>query len=861
MRPWNLPRKPRHLLLALLALSLAVLLPLLPLPIYPSTARLSDRVEAHPLPTIALTPPSPQADAEARAAYQSGRFQEAVSLFEEAIAHYTTDPLRQAMALGNLALAHQQLGQWEDANEAIARSLDLLATLEANPDQQSVQAQALVIAGQLALDQGQPDQALTYWNQSTELYLNLGDRPRQWQSQIYQAQALQALGFYRQAIARLEVVNQALQNEADSVTQVNGLQSLGDALRVAGNLERSRQVLEDGVAIARRLDRTEQVAALTLSLANTLQALEETEEALVLYQRMPSVGTIGLKAQLNQLSLLVQRQSWEEAWALASRLEAPIRDLPPGRDNIYARIKYAEALIAIASQGFTTGVSASQAIGEGLAVAIQHSQALGDRRAESYALGSLGLLYEKTRQYPDSQTVTQRAFVLAQDTKAEDLTYRWQWQLGRVLREQGKREEAIAAYQSAVATLQSLRDDLVAINPEVQFTFGQTVEPIHRELVSLLTRADASGKTSAANLESARQVIESLQQAELENFFREACLDAQPVAIDQIDNRAAIFYPVILPDRLEVIVRLPDRPLQHHSLSLSQATIEETLRHLERLVTRKITPPSFILPLAQTVYDWLIRPVATDLQESGVKTLVFVMDGVLRDLPIAILHDGNGYVIEDYSLALTPGLQLLNSQPLEARQLSVIAAGLTEERQEFSPLPGVEDELQQISEQVPSQILLNQSFTRENLQQAIAANPAPVVHLATHGQFSSNLSDSININQLNNLLQGTDVNRQRPIELLVMSACQTADGDQRAALGLAGMAVQAGARSTLASLWSVDDQATSELMVRFYQELAKGNVTKAEALRQAELAMLHHPESYLQRPFYWAAFVLLGNWL
>jgi len=716
MRPWNLPRKPRHLLLAILALSLTLLLPLTPLPINPSTARLSDRVEAHPLPTVALPPPSPQADADARAAYQSGRFQEAVTLFEEAIAHYTTDPLRQAMALGNLALAHQQLGHWEDAKEAIARSLDLLATLEANQDQQSVQAQALVIAGQLALDQGQPDQALTYWNQSTELYINLGDRSRQWQSQIYQAQALQALGFYRQAIDRLEVVNQALQNEADSVIKVNGLQSLGDALRVAGNLERSRQVLEGGVAIARRLDQTEQVAALTLSLANTLQALGETEEALVLYQRMPSVGTIGLKAQLNQLSLLVQRKTWEEAWALASRLEAPIRDLPPGRDNIYARIKYAEALIAIASQGFTTGVSASHAIGEGLAVAIQHSQALGDRRAESYALGSLGLLYEKTRQYTDSQTVTRRAFTLAQDTKAEDLTYHWQWQLGRVLREQGKREEAIAAYQGAVATLQSLRNDLVAINPEVQFTFGQTVEPIHRELVSLLTLEDASDETRTANLESARQVIESLQQAELENFFREACLDAQPVAIDQIDNRAAIFYPVILSDRLEVIVRLPDRPLQHHSLPLSQREIEVTVQQLRRQVTRSITPPSLILPLAQTVYDWLIRPVAEDLQESRVETLVFVMDGVLRNLPIAALHDGDGYVIEHYSLALTPGLQLLNSQPLEARQLSVIAAGLTEERQQFSSLPGVEEELQLISQQVPSQILLNQGFTRENLR-------------------------------------------------------------------------------------------------------------------------------------------------
>ena len=142
-----------------------------------------------------------------------------------------------------------------------------------------------------------------------------------------------------------------------------------------------------------------------------------------------------------------------------------------------------------------------------------------------------------------------------------------------------------------------------------------------------------------------------------------------------------------------------------------------------------------------------------------------------------------------------------------------------------------------------------------------------MVHLATHGQFSSKLSDTflltwddrLTIEGLRNLLKSRSESSATPIELLVLSACQTAEGDQRATLGLAGLAVRSGARSTLATLWSVNDNSTADLMTEFYRSLTQQNMSKAESLRQAQLKLLKNPD--FQHPFYWSPFILIGNWL
>lgn len=496
-----------------------------------------------------------------------------------------------------------------------------------------------------------------------------------------------------------------------------------------------------------------------------------------------------------------------------------------------------------------------------LATAVQQARSLGDQRAEAYALGNLGKLYEQTQQWSSAQELAQKALMLSQAINAPDVAYRWQWQLGRILEAQGKTENAISAYSEAVNTLQALRNDLLAVSPDVQFSFRESVEPVYRQLVSLLLQ----GEVTQENLTKARDVIESLRIAELNNFFREACLDTQSVQIDQVDSTAAVFYPIILRDRLEVILSLPQQPLHHYTIPISQSQLENTIEQLRQ--TLVIRSQLNFIPYSQTVYDWLIRPIETDLAKSKVDTLVFTLDGSLRNIPMAALHDGKHYLVENYNIALSPSLQLVDPKPLPQGALKTLVAGLTQARLGFSPLKYVAQEIEEIQSELPSMVLLNQSFTGNAFRKKLESSSLSVVHIATHGQFSSNAEETfilawdgrINVKQFDQILQPTNPTQPKSIELLVLSACETAAGDNRAALGLAGVAVRTGARSTLATLWSVSDFATAKLMGLFYRELTRTNATKAEALRHAQITLLTDPQ--YQHPIYWAPFVLVGNWL
>jgi CHAT domain-containing protein len=389
------------------------------------------------------------------------------------------------------------------------------------------------------------------------------------------------------------------------------------------------------------------------------------------------------------------------------------------------------------------------------------------------------------------------------------------------------------------------------------------VEPVYREFASLLLQPNANQE----DIKQARTVIEALQLAELDNFFRDACLDIHPAQIDEIDTQAAVFYPIILSDRLEVILSLPKQPLRHYSTPLGATQVESILQKMYSSLYLGYSSPER-LRFSQQIYDWVIKPAAADLNNSKITTLVFVPDGFLRNLPMAALYDGKQYLVEKYALALSSGLQLF-PQGLERQKPTALTVGLTEARQGFSALPGVLVELKQIAVELNSKILLDKQFTRQTFTQQMNATSFEIVHLATHGQFSSNpeetflltWDDRINIQDFDQFFQKRRVGILKPIELLVLSACQTASGDKRAALGLAGLALRSGASSTLASLWSVNDESTANLMSEFYRQLTGSNssITKAEALRQAQLALLKNP--LFDHPYFWASFVLVGNWL
>lgn len=825
---------------------------------------------------------------QGRELYETGQYAQAAVVWQQAAKAYQAsgDSLNQAMALSNLALAYQQLGNLSPANQAIATSLQLLnSTSRTNSQHAQILAQALNNQGSLQFTQGKTEQALNTWQQATAAYTKAADTVGITRSLINQAQAQQALGLFRRAVTTLNQANQTLQQQPNSAIKVAGLRSLGNALRIVGNLSQSQQILQQSLQLAQQLGSPQEIAATLASLGNTVRSQQNPQAALAYYQQAASVSPTAstqLQAQLNQLSLLLETGDLGAAQALLPQIQSQLASVPTSQTKVYARITLAQNLIRLqqAQSKAQTGVPSWLEIGKLLASAVQEAKYLQDPRATSYALGNLGGLYEQTQQWTNAQELTQQALVLAQGINALDIAYRWQWQLGRLLQAQGQTQLAIAAYDEAVQTLQTLRYDLVAINPDVQFSFQEEVEPVYRELVSLLLQSNDTAQPSQQNLQKARQTIESLQLAELNNFFRAACLDANrqiDQVVDEQDRTAAVIYPIILRDafggsrsdhRLEVIVKLPQQPLRHHSIIVSQAEFETTLEQLQQQL---IEPDTFIevQALSQKVYEWLIRPQLTTLNASNIQTLVFVLDGALRNIPMAALYDAQRqqYLIEQYSIALAPGLQLINPQPLQRQRLQALTAGLSQPRYGFGGLNYVEREIEQITSEVSSRVLLNQEFTSQALQNQVNSLSFPVVHLATHGQFSSNIEQTfilawdkpINVNELNDLLRTRSRNRSSAIELLVLSACETAAGDKRAALGIAGIAVRAGARSTLASLWSVDDQSTALLMSQFYAELASNQANKANALRQAQLSLLKNPN--YAHPMYWSAYVLVGNWL
>lgn len=857
-------------------LGLVLLTFLVVIRVFPVTAQYPSIPKTHSSPNEAVqgnaqtltSNDAPSLLSQGQINYDTGRFADATIAYQQALDRYEQagDRLNQVLSLNHLSLAYQELGQWKQAEAAIHQSLNLLKT----HSDTGILAQALNTQGSLQLATGQTEAALHTWQDAEKAYAQARDEMGVLGSKINQAQALQSLGMFRRSLNIIEQVQQALTTQPNSSVKATGLHSLGLILQAIGNLKQSQNVLKESLAVAQTLNSSSDISAALFSLGNTARGMEEMPAALQYYLRAAETATSPLsqvEAQLNQLKLLIYLKWFTGTGALLPSIQTHLANLPPSRDAIYAQVNFAESLMQLieVQQTNNPNIPNHQDIAQLLAKAVQQAKTLNDQKAESLALGTLGKLYITTQQWSEAQSLIQQALILSGRINATDISYQWQWQLAQVLTQKGKIESALAANQQAVDTLKSLRSDLVAMNPDVRFSFQEQIEPIYRNLVSLLLQSP-----SQEHLKQARNVIESLQLAELENFFRTACLRAKAEQIDTVieqgDRTAAVIYPIILPDRLAVIVSLPGQPLRQYSTKLSQAAVEQTISQMRQTMSLAFSQQEGLI-VSQKVYDWLIRPVEAQLVEQGIKTLVFVLDGVLRNVPMAALHDGQQYLIEKYSIALTSGLQLLEPRSLKQLQLRSLTGGLTESRQGFSALPGVEEEVKQISTQIPSEILLNEKFTRAALENRINALPVAVVHLATHGEFSSNpektflltWDERLNVNTLSQLLTTREQRNSQPIELLILSACQTARGDKRAALGLAGLAVRSGVRSTLATLWSVNDQSTAKIIVEFYRHLVQRDENRAEALRQAQLSLLKQKQ--YQHPYYWAPFVLVGNWL
>jgi CHAT domain-containing protein len=329
----------------------------------------------------------------------------------------------------------------------------------------------------------------------------------------------------------------------------------------------------------------------------------------------------------------------------------------------------------------------------------------------------------------------------------------------------------------------------------------------------------------------------------------------------QTGKNFAVIYLVPTPRQLEVVlITAAAEPIRYSHPNITSEEVQAIAKTFRREVSNyDPDSPNRYLASAEQLYSLFISSLIKELELQNIDTILFCAGAGLRSIPFAALHDGKEFLVEKFSIGLIPAFSLINPRYKSIKHAKVLAMGASQ-FQDLTPLPSVPQELQEITKSQGGNSFLNSQFTIDNLQMQRQRETYPIVHLATHAMFQSGkIEDSylqfweqrLSLKQLPNLQLQTPT-----VDLLVLSACQTALGDPQAELGFAGLAIQSGAKSALGSLWSINDLGTLKFMTQFYKEL-NSSPTKVEALRKAQVKILRQKD--LSHPYYWSAFTMIGS--
>jgi CHAT domain-containing protein len=750
----------------------------------------------------------------------------------------------------------------------VAKASGTLAADEPGPD-------TLMTQGFQAYQRGSFEQALAAWKQAAQLYEQTGKVQERSRALVQAAQASESLGQITQALQQLELALALAQETHDRVWIATVLENIGRTYLAARNQEAAVQHLTQALDMAKTDGTPQLIATIQNDLGLAYISQQHDKDALASFtasaQGAQAIGDrpLAIRAQVNAARVALKLNQPESARNWLDQALDGLKDLPPSHDKatslIHVGLGYQQLLPAMPSVREPLLLRAAGSFVEAATAA----EKIGDRRTLSYAEGYLGHLYETEHRYDEALHLTRRAVFSAQTANAPESLYRWQWQLGRLLAATGKLADAIESYNLAAATLRPIRLEVASARGRSSLPEEESVRPLFYELADLLLQQ--ASLTNDANkvadfLRSARDAIETYKAAELRDYFRDACVDALQAKLTKLDTvspTTAVIYPIVFPDRTELLVSLPTG-LMRVSVPVKAEMLTKEVRAFRRLVEKRTTRE--YLPHAQQLYDWLIRPLESELIHLKIETLVMVPDGVLRTIPMSALHDGKAFLIEKYAVVLTPGLYLTDPHPLDREHIRFLATGLTQAVQGFPALPYVNDEMESIRSLYHGDQLLNQEFRTENLEQELRASRYGILHIATHGKFSTDVDNSflltfdgkLTMSKLDQLI-GLFRFRDDPLELLTLSACQTGVGDDRAALGLAGIAIKAGARSALATLWFINDEASAALVSEFYRQLRDPTVSKAVAIQRAQVKLIG--DRVYGHPAYWSPFLLLNNWL
>ena len=507
----------------------------------------------------------------------------------------------------------------------------------------------------------------------------------------------------------------------------------------------------------------------------------------------------------------------------------------------------------------------SRAAGELLVDAGMRAHAMGAHRAASDAWGELAELYLQADRPQEGLQAARRALRSAEAAREPSQRHRWHAAAAQAHSRLGQDEAALTAFRGAFNTLQQTRAETAAAGGDARLLYNElNSRTIIRDLTDALLRAARRERDEQLRqdlLLEARARLDDATAESIQEFLEDECVAAQRVVAPDSVPEAVVVYPVLLGDRLELIVSENDRT-RLLTVAVSPEELRATANRFRREVQRRSTRR--YRRSGASMYDWIVRPLGP--LDPG-KTVVFVPSGIFHGLPFSALFDDQEgrHLIEQTSVAIAPGLTLIEPRALPP-ELAILKLGLSDPVQGYQALPQAETELAFLDARFAGERLLNAGFDTRALERELGRKAYDAVHIASHAEFGAGIDDAfvltfdgkLGMNELAAIVAKTRF-RDRPVELLSLSACQTAVGNERAALGLAGVSLKAGARSTLATLWYVNDASASRLIESFYGELSRPGARRAEALRKAQLQLIQTPG--LQHPAHWSAFQMLGTWL
>ena len=687
------------------------------------------------------------------------------------------------------------------------------------------------------------------------------------------------LGHYTRAFDTLLAALERAKTAGDALKIAVAEGALGNAYFLSGDLVNAVHYLQSSLASARDLEVDSLVAASLNNLGNVRQAEFLYDDARAIYEESMKFALAGdnpglaATAAINGARLSNLRAEWVRAVELLDTALSILSEQPDSREKGFGLVTAGRLAYELSQNPLNEEAMSVERAYLTLSDAQAVSMRVGDFRIASFALGYLGELYENSGRGDEAMQLTNRAMFAAQQANAPESLYRWLWQSGRLSRSAGDADSAITMFRRSLEILQTIRADLTGDYRGQRSSFRSVAGPLLTDLTDVLL-ARATVESDAASkeqyLREALNTTELFKTAELQDFFKDECVavqQAKSVSIDKISPRTAVIYPILLEDRLELLLNLPSG-LKLITQNITADKVTKEIRRLRKRLEKRTTHQYLVH--ARRLYDMVIRPMEEFLEAENVDTLVIIPEGPLRTIPFSTLHDGEQFLISKYALATAPSLSLVDPKPIKRDNMNVLISGLSVSVADFPALPFVKAEIASIKDVLlDSKVLLNDEFTLNRLDRELREASYTIVHIASHGEFGSGPDDSfllafdgkLTLDGLEDFLKLSQF-RDEPVELLTLSACKTAAGDDRSALGLAGVAVKAGARSALASLWSISDQAASILLTKFYEQLTDPKMSKAKALQNAQRAFIEDDQLVaLRHPAYWSPFLLIGNWL